>query len=141
QLSRGQRAALAVTLGLASRAPVTAFDESYLGMDAPSRNAFYDELLREYMEQPRTVILSTHHIEEVSSLLEEGVIIDRGRLPMQAGAETLRTRGATVTGAGDAVDRFAAGLQVLNVRQLGPTKSVAVYGSFDGDHRRLAADA
>ena len=141
QLSRGQRAALAVTLGLASRAPVTAFDESYLGMDAPSRYAFYDELLRDYMEHPRTVILSTHHIEEVSSLLEEVVIIDRGRLLMQAEAETLRTRGATVTGPAEAVDRFATRLQVLNERRLGPTKSVVVYGTFDGDHRRQAADA
>lgn len=58
-LSRGQRAALAVTIGLASRTPVTMFDEAHLGMDAPSRYAFYDALLEDYTAHPRTIIVST----------------------------------------------------------------------------------
>ena len=48
QLSSGQRSALGITLGLASRSPLTMLDESYLGMDAPSRYAFYDELLADF---------------------------------------------------------------------------------------------
>jgi ABC-2 type transport system ATP-binding protein len=43
KLSRGMKSALGVTIGLASRAPLTIFDEAYLGMDAPSRYAFYEE--------------------------------------------------------------------------------------------------
>ena len=82
-MSQGQRSALGVILGLASRCPLTIFDESYLGMDAPSRYAFYDELLADYLAYPRTIVLSTHLIEEVSSLFEEVVIIDRGRLLIQ----------------------------------------------------------
>ncbi|HLS32660.1 MAG TPA: ATP-binding cassette domain-containing protein, partial [Brevibacterium sp.] len=45
KLSRGQRSALGAVIGLASRAPVTMFDEVYLGMDAPSRRRFYDLLI------------------------------------------------------------------------------------------------
>lgn len=141
QLSRGQRAALAVTLGLASRAPVTMFDEAHLGMDAPSRYRFYDELLRDYMEHPRTVILSTHLIEEVSSLFGEVVIIDAGRLVLHDEAEAFRSRGVTVTGPAPAVDEFIDGLTVLNERQLGQTKSVVLYGELDEGARRRAADA
>jgi ABC-2 type transport system ATP-binding protein len=141
QLSRGQRAALAVTLGLASRAPVTMFDEAHLGMDAPSRYRFYDELLRDYMEHPRTVILSTHLIEEVSSLFGEVVIIDAGRLVLHDDAEAFRSRGVTLTGPAPAVDAFIDGLTVLNERQLGQTKSVVLYGELDEGARWRAADA
>ena len=140
-LSRGKRAALAVLLGLATRAPVTMFDESHLGMDAPSRYAFYDELLTDFMDHPRTVILSTHLIEEVSSLFEQVVIIDHGRLVLHEEADRLRARGAAVTGPADVVDRFADGLTVLGKKTLGPTKSVMVYGPLDDAYRERARSA
>jgi ABC-2 type transport system ATP-binding protein len=140
KISQGQRSALGVILGLASRCPLTIFDESYLGMDAPSRYAFYEELLADYLAYPRTIVLSTHLIEEVSSLFEEVVIIDRGRLLMQNKLEDLRSRGASITGPGEAVDRFAEGLTVLSSRRLGSTKSVTTYGELD-DERHLQARA
>lgn len=139
-LSRGTKSALSCTLGLASRAPLTIFDESYLGMDAPSRYAFYDELLADYMRHPRTVILSTHLIEEVGSLFEDVLIIDKGRLVTHADAETLRGRGAAVTGPAAAVERFTAGLTVLGEQRLGGTKSTTVYGDLS-DEQRAAARA
>jgi len=141
QLSRGQRAALACTLGLATRAPLTMFDEAYLGLDAPSRYAFYDELLRDYMEAPRTIILSTHLIEEVSNLFGQVVIIDTGRLLLHEDAEALRTRGATITGPAPAVERITAGLTTLNRRSLGATSSVTVLGPLPAESRRLAREA
>jgi ABC-2 type transport system ATP-binding protein len=146
-LSRGQQSALGVTIGLASRAPVTMFDESYLGMDAPSRYAFYDELLADFMAHPRTIVVSTHLIEEVSRLFEEVVIIDRGRLVLQDDTEALRSRGVAVTGPAGAVDQFVSELAwfakfaVLGEKQLGPTKSATVYGELDGEHRAKARDA
>lgn len=141
QLSRGQRSALGITLGLASRAPVTIFDESYLGMDAPSRYAFYDLLLADFAAHPRTFVISTHLIEEVARLFEQVLIIDRGRLLLQSDSDDLRERGATVTGPAGEVDRFAADLEVLSTRQLGPTKSATVFGALTGEARRRATAA
>ncbi len=138
QLSRGQRAALACTLGLASRAPVTMFDEAYLGLDAPSRYLFYDELLRDYMEYPRTVIISTHLIEEVSNLLEDVLLIDHGRLLLHEDADSLRTRGTTVVGPTAAAERFTAPYIVLNRRSLGPTSSIVVAGVLTSEDRARA---
>ncbi|PZG26938.1 ABC transporter [Spongiactinospora gelatinilytica] len=134
-LSLGKRSALGVVLGLASRAPVTMFDESYLGMDAPSRYAFYEELLADFMAHPRTVIMSTHLIEEVSSLFEEILIIDRGRLVLHEQSEALRGRGVSVTGPEEEVGRFVAGLTVLGDKRLGRTRSAMVYGEL-GEERR-----
>jgi len=137
-LSRGQRSALGCALGLASRAPLTIFDESYLGMDAPSRYAFYDELIADYSAQPRTIIISTHLIEEVSSLFEEVVIIDHGRLVAHDEADVLRSRGAAVTGPAEVVDTFTAGLTVLGAQRLGGTKSATVFGELNETQLRAA---
>jgi ABC-2 type transport system ATP-binding protein len=140
EMSRGQRSALGIVLGMASRAPLTMFDETYLGLDAPSRYAFYDEILNDYMANPRTFVVSTHLIEEVSSIFEEVLIIDKGRLLRHEETESLLSRGVAVTGAADAVDRFARGLTVIGQRQLGRTKSTMVYGQVD-DRQRLEARA
>jgi ABC-2 type transport system ATP-binding protein len=140
KLSRGQRSALGITVGLASRAPLTMLDEAYLGMDAPSRYAFYDILLEDYIEHPRTIILSTHLIEEVGRLFEQVVIIDRGRLVVHDDTDTLRMRGAAVVGPAVAVDDFTTGMTILGEQRLGGTKSVTVYGEIDADARAVAAD-
>jgi ABC-2 type transport system ATP-binding protein len=140
-LSRGKRASLGIVLGLAARAPLTMFDESYLGLDAPSRYAFYDELLADFMAHPRTIVLSTHLIEEVSRLFEEVVIIDRGRLVLHEEAEALRSRGAAVTGPAEAVDRLLDGLTVIGTKELGRTKSAMVFGGLDEARRRQAQSA
>ncbi|WP_141502608.1 ATP-binding cassette domain-containing protein [Paenibacillus luteus] len=137
-LSRGMKSALGVTLGLASRAPITIFDEAYLGMDAPSRYSFYEELLNDYMETPRTFLLSTHLIEEVGTLFEEVLILDQGRLILHEETETLRARGAAITGPIESVDGFVQGLTVLGEQKLGKTKSVTVYGELTDEIRKRA---
>jgi ABC-2 type transport system ATP-binding protein len=140
KLSRGQRAALGVAFGLASRAPVTLFDEAHLGMDAPTRTAFYDELLADVIETGRTVILSTHHIDEVAALFGEVAILDHGRLLLHDDRDHLVGRGTEVTGPAAAVDRFTAGLEVLSTRQLGGTKAAVVLGELDVARVDLARD-
>ncbi|RJL27098.1 ATP-binding cassette domain-containing protein [Bailinhaonella thermotolerans] len=140
-MSKGQRSALGVVVGLAGRAPLTMFDEAYLGMDAPSRYAFYDALLADYAEHPRTIILSTHLIEEIGALFEDVLIIDRGRLVVHEDRDTLLSRGTSVTGPAAQVEAFTAGMNVLGTKELGPTRSAAVYGELDEARRRKAAEA
>ena len=139
-LSHGRQSALGIVIGLASRTPLTMFDESYLGLDAPSRYKFYDALLAEAMAHPRTMILSTHLIEEVSALFEEVLILDEGKLVLHDDAESLRAAGSAVTGDADAVDRFVDGMRVLGEKRLGRTKSAMIYGALDAE-RRVQADA
>lgn len=140
KLSRGKRAALMCVLGLAARAPVTMFDEPHLGMDAPTRYAFYDEVLSDYMTHPRTVVLSTHHIDEVASLFGQVAIIDDGRLVAHDETDALRARGTEVTGPTATVDEFThhAGLRVLSTRELGGTKAAVTYGDLTDEHRHRA---
>lgn len=98
KVSRGQLSSIGVIVGLASRAPLTFFDEPYLGLDAVARQTFYDRLLEDYAEHPRTVILSTHLIDEVSNLLEHVIVIDEGRIIIDQDAESLRGSVTTLVG-------------------------------------------
>jgi len=119
KLSRGMTSAVGIVLGLASRAPLTLFDEPYLGLDAVARQLFYDRLLADYAEHPRTIVLSTHLVEEISSLLEHVLLIDRGRVLLDADAESLRGSAVTVTGPRDRVAAFAARHEPLHSESLG----------------------
>lgn len=133
KLSRGQRAALAVTLGLACRAPVTLFDEPHLGLDAPARDRFYRLLLDDFLEHPRIILLSTHLIDEVASLFSEVLILNGGRLLIKEEAETLRSRAITLVGPAERVAGVIGGLSdnltIIGERSLGPVRSVG--GSHD----------
>jgi ABC-2 type transport system ATP-binding protein len=137
-LSRGQRSAFGVLVGLASRAPLTMFDEAHLGMDAPTRQLFLDEVLREYVARPRTFILSTHLIEEQSPIFEQVLILHEGRLLLHEELDELRSRGVSVTGPASIVDDFVFGLTVLGEERLGPTKRAMVYGTLGEDSLRAA---
>jgi len=129
KLSRGQLSAVGVIIGLASRAPLTLFDEPYLGLDAVARQLFYDRLLADYAEHPRTVVLSTHLIDEVSDLIEHVVLLDRGQVLIDADAESLRGEAIAVTGPTDAVERFAAGYKELHRERIGGSLRVTLTGA------------
>jgi ABC-2 type transport system ATP-binding protein len=130
-LSRGQKSALGAVIGLAARAPLTILDEVYLGMDAVARTTFYRELLADYLAHPRTIILSTHLIDEVADLFERVIIIDRGRILLHEEADDLRGRGAVVTGPAAAVEAFTVGRTVLATRSVGGVRADTVYGRLE----------
>ncbi len=133
KLSRGQASAVGVVVGLASRAELTIFDEPYAGLDAVARQAFYDRLLADYAEHPRTVIMSTHLIDEVADLLEHVLVIDDGRMIIDASAEDLRGSATTVAGKQADVEAFARGREVLDTGTLGGFTSVTVTGLSPAD--------
>lgn len=140
KLSRGQLSAVGVIIGIASRAEITFFDEPYLGLDAVARQIFYDRLLEDYTEHPRTMILSSHLIDEVSNLIERVLVIDRGRIVMDEATDAVRDRAANIVGDASAVDAFVAGRQVIHRESLGNVASVTVLGALTlADRERLTA--
>lgn len=140
KLSRGQLSAVGVIIGLASRAELTFFDEPYLGLDATARQIFYDRLVEDYTEHPRTVVLSSHLIDEVANLIERVIIIDRGRIVLDDETDAVRDRAATIMGDATAVDAFTAGREVLHRETLGRVASATVLGALsDADRTTLRA--
>ena len=140
KLSRGQLSAVGVIVGLASRAPLTFFDEPYLGLDAVARHIFYDRLLEDYAEHPRTIVLSTHLIDEVANLLEHVILIDQGRILFDRDADELRGSATTVAGPRAAVESFVADRPVIGREGLGGLASATIDGRLDQGDRLKAAE-
>jgi ABC-2 type transport system ATP-binding protein len=137
KLSRGMRSAVGIVIGLAARTDVTLFDEPYAGLDAVARELFYDRLLVDCAEHPRTVLLSTHLIDEAAGLLERVVVLDHGRIVLDAAADDLRGSVTSVSGPAIAVTDFTAGRVVVNRRRIGSQESAVVAGALaDSDRAR-----
>jgi ABC-2 type transport system ATP-binding protein len=140
KLSRGMRSAVGIVIGLAARAEVTLFDEPYAGLDAVARQVFYDRLLADYAEHPRTVLLSTHLIDEVADLLERVVVMERGRVVLDAAADDVRGSAVTASGPAAAVAQFAIGRVIWDRRMIAAQESVVVAGPMDGRARARARE-
>jgi ABC-2 type transport system ATP-binding protein len=138
KLSRGMRSALGIVIGLAARADVTMFDEPYAGLDAVARQIFYEQLLADHAEHPRTIVLSTHLIDEAAGLLERVIVIDQGRVVLTAGTDDLRGVATAVSGPVLAVDEFTAGHAIWRRRCLAGQASVVMVGVLDEADRRRA---
>ena len=139
KLSRGMRSALGIVIGLAARAEVTLFDEPYAGLDPVARQVFYDRLLADYAERPRTVLLSTHLIDEAAGLFERVVVIDRGRIVLNTSADDLRGAATSVSGPAIAVAEFTAGRSVWDRRRIASQESAVVAGALEETDRARAA--
>jgi ABC-2 type transport system ATP-binding protein len=124
------RSSLGIIIGLAARAEVTLFDEPYAGLDAVARQLFYDRLLADYADHPRTILLSTHLIDEVADLLERVVLIDHGSIVLDAAADDVRGTATTVIGPVLAVEEFVADRVTLARRRMSSQESVVVSGAL-----------
>lgn len=140
KLSRGQRSALAITISLASRAPYTFLDEPYLGLDPSARSIFYTELMNEISEAPRTIIMSTHLIDEAASLMEDVILMRDGRIEMHADVDTITSEVFTVRGLADDVGQLTSGLEVLSRQSMGRIESALVRGTLNGEAHRRAEE-
>lgn len=140
KLSTGKQSAFNAIVGLASRTPITIFDEVYLGMDAPARDLFYKELLKEQERHPRIMILSTHLVSEMDYLFDEVLILKEGRLLLHEAYEDLLSRGVNLIGSKEAIDAFSKNKEIVHHEQLGDTHSVTLYGEFNDMERQQARE-
>ena len=130
-LSKGMESALGIIVGLSSKAPITVFDEPYIGLDAAARKKFYDILLREYEEEPRTIIFSTHLIDEVSLMFEEVLILQDGKLALQEDADILRNRACAVSGTIQHVEEFIKDKEVITTKKLAGMMTAYIFGKVE----------
>lgn len=127
-LSKGYQSIFKLVVALALPVPYVLFDEPVLGLDANHRELFYSLLLKEFEEGERTFIIATHLIEEVSNLIEEVVLIDKGRVLLQESVEDLLEKGYSVSGSAGEVDGYCAGKNVIGYDELGGLKIAYILG-------------
>ena len=96
QLSKGMVAQLHLALIMAIDAKLLVLDEPTLGLDIVYRKSFYDSLLNDYFDHSRTIIVSTHQVEEIQYILTDVAFIDRGRIVLDCSMEDFEARYAEV---------------------------------------------
>src|SRR4030081_3202685 len=97
ELSKGMVAQLHLALVMAIDAKLLVLDEPTLGLDILYRKQFYDSLLNDYFDHSRTIIVTTHQVEELQHVLTDLMFIDRGRIALDCSMETFETRFVELT--------------------------------------------
>jgi len=92
ELSKGMITQLHLALILAIDARLLVLDEPTLGLDLLYRRQFYDTLVNDYFDKERTILMTTHQVEEVENLLTDVLFIDRGRVTLDSPVEALGSR-------------------------------------------------
>jgi ABC-2 type transport system ATP-binding protein len=92
ELSKGMVTQLHLALVMAIDARLLVLDEPTLGLDVLYRKQFYDSLLNDYFDRARTIIVTTHQVEEIQSVLTDVMFIDRGRIVFSCTMDELESR-------------------------------------------------
>ena len=97
ELSKGMVAQLHLALVMAIDAKLLVLDEPTLGLDILYRKQFYDSLLNDYFDRTRTIVVTTHQVEEIQNVLTDVMFIDRGRILLNCSMEEIESRFLEVT--------------------------------------------
>jgi ABC-2 type transport system ATP-binding protein len=96
ELSKGMKTLVHLALTMAIDARLLVLDEPTLGLDILARRSFYDALVNDYMDSTRTILITTHQVEEVENLLTDVLFIDKGRIVLDSSLEDIAARYAAV---------------------------------------------
>lgn len=140
ELSTGFGSIFKGILTLASNAEILIFDEPILGLDANHRDMLYKELLANYSENPKTIIISTHLIEEIEDVLEEVIIIKKGRLIEKSSVEDLVASAYTVSGEASRIDTYLKDKKYIDEKTIGKFKTVTVLEKIQYRNEMLAKE-
>jgi ABC-2 type transport system ATP-binding protein len=134
QLSKGMVAQLHLALVMAIDAKLLVLDEPTLGLDILYRKQFYDSLLNDYFDKSRTIVVTTHQVEEVQDVLTDLMFIDRGKIALECSMEEFESRYLEV---------MVNPENVAAARALKPIHERSVFGRsvmlFDGANRDQVA--
>jgi ABC-2 type transport system ATP-binding protein len=119
ELSKGMIAQLHLAIIMAIDARLLVLDEPTLGLDILYRKQFYESLLNDYFDRSRTIVVTTHQVEEVQDVLTDLMFIDRGRIVLQCSMEEFETR---------YVEVMVNPEQLAAARALNPLHERAVFG-------------
>ena len=129
ELSKGMKTQVHLALTMAIDAKLLVLDEPTLGLDILARRAFYDALVNDYMDETRTIVITTHQVEEVENLLTDVIFIDKGRIVLDCSLEDIAARFAAVSVTSDKMEAARAARPFYERHILG--KSVLYYENPD----------
>lgn len=140
KLSRGMKTLISNIIGICSNAPITIFDEPTIGLDAVNRQEFYNILLDSYMHNNRTIIISTHLINEVEELLEKVVIIKDGEVKVDDYIDEVREKSYYISGKKEDLERLSILKDENPIKVFGSNVIYSYYGDLNEEDLVLIED-
>ena len=139
-LSKGKKTLVSIIIGLCSGCKIVLFDEIYSGLDAVARQQFYKILLEEQEKNPRTFIVSTHLIEEMTEVFDGVVIMDEGRILLNEEMEEIYEKSIKCVGRTEKVECFK-GKNLLYQKNMGTISEFDFYDTFtEAEQRELTEE-
>ncbi|MGG0717881.1 ABC transporter ATP-binding protein [Robertmurraya massiliosenegalensis] len=130
-LSKGRTSTFNMIVGLASRCPLTIFDEPTTGMDEAVRKDFYRALMKDYIAHPRTILLSSHHLNEIEDILEDVLLIKDGKVLLHQSISDLKEWAIGLQGPSSLVRKWVESRDSVFERLIGiDTLYVVVRNNF-----------
>ena len=133
KLSTGYRTIFKLIIALCVPAEYIFLDEPVLGLDANHREIFYQELIETYSDHPRTFVISTHLIEEITNLIEHVFVLDHHHIIVDGDVTDILGQSYAVTGPQTDVSTYTDGLNIIGKDHLGGITAHYVYGPLDND--------
>lgn len=131
-LSKGMKSTFNMIIGLAARCPLTIFDEPTTGMDAAVRKDFYRALLKDYLAYPRTIILSSHLLNEIDDLLEDILLIKNGEKFLHISVDEMKQYAIGLSGTEEIIAQSTVGKEILYKKTVGTNSCyVVVKNDYD----------
>lgn len=128
-LSTGYKTVVRFILAICSGAKYTFLDEPVLGLDAAHRELVYKIIIEEYTRSERCFVIATHIIEEISSVVEHVVLIDKGKVLENDSAENLLKKGYCVSGNEKEVNEFIKDKNVISTEKIGSVMAAYILSS------------
>lgn len=132
-LSTGYTSIFKIIIALSVNTPYIFLDEPVLGLDANHRDIFYKVLIEKYAENPFCCVISTHLIEEVSSVIEDVIIVKNGEIIRNQTRDSLLRTGFTIAGSAAAIDEFIKDKNVIGTDSIGGLKTAYIIGSVPSE--------
>lgn len=125
-LSKGRTSTFNMIVGLASRCSLTILDEPTTGMDEAVRKDFYRALMKDYLAHPRTILISSHHLNEIEDILEDVLLIKNGKTLLHESISDLKEWAIALQGASTVVQKWLEERNCIFQRQVGKDTLYAV---------------
>ena len=130
KLSKGTKTLVSLVMAVCCRCPLTMLDEPTLGLDASHRKELMSLILKDYEDFPRTIIISSHLITELEGMMEQVILIDRGRLVFKKDLDEVQNYALYLTGAKSVLESLTAGRKILSKSELGDHLTLGLENNF-----------
>lgn len=141
KLSRGMKTQVNTIIGICCNMPLTILDEPTLGLDAGVRKDFYNILINDYMKNPRTIVISSHLLNEIDMLLEDIILIDDGKLILNMSMEDFRRYSVELSGDSEFLSQYTKGKEVINESVFGNSSNIVIKNDLTDKEIKMLKNA